>query len=217
MVGRQRTQEAHFKDFLVRARDAIRVLANSGWWDWIEGSAPAHWKWPEWNQEIIQEALPIWFREAPKKQWIQPQPAGKNQNEDELMQKKLGKVGEWGCVTKGEVHLLTLLFALPKGTPEDARMVYDGTKLGLNHAIWVPRFSFPTVNMMMRAVDENTLMGDMDTGETFLNFILHESMQALCRVDLTEFFGEVDLKPGRKQLLWEKWVCCAMGLKSLPY
>jgi hypothetical protein len=30
----------HFKA-LVRASDAIRLLAISGWWDWIEGPAPA--------------------------------------------------------------------------------------------------------------------------------------------------------------------------------
>ena len=70
---------------------------------------------------------------------------------------------------------------------------------------------------MLRAVDENTFMGDMDIGEMFLNFILHQSMQALCGVDLTEFFGKSDPESGRKQVLWEKWVRCAMGLKSSPY
>jgi hypothetical protein len=49
---------------------------------------------------------------------------------------------------------------------------------------------------MLRAVDENSFMGDMDIGEMFLNFILHESMQALCGVDLTEFFGKKDQSTG---------------------
>jgi hypothetical protein len=103
------------------------------------------------------------------------------------MRETLDKLREQGYVTKGEVHSLTSFFAVPKGT-EDVRMVYDGTKPGLNDAIWVARFPLPTVNTMLRAVDENTYMGDMDIGEMFLNFILHESMQALCGVDLTEFF-----------------------------
>jgi hypothetical protein len=60
-------------------------------------------------------------------------------------------------------------------------------------------------------------MGDMDIGEIILNFILHESMQALCGVDLTEFFGKKDKSTGRNILLWEKWVRAAMGLKSSPY
>jgi hypothetical protein len=133
-----------------------------------------------------------------------------------LMQDKLGKVRERRYVTKGGVHSMNSFFAVPKGT-EDVQMVYDGTKSGLNNAIWVPRFPLTTVNMMLQAVDENMFMGDMDIGEMFLNFILHESMQALCGVDLTEFFGEIDSKTGRKHVLWEKWVRCAMGLKSSPY
>jgi hypothetical protein len=71
--------------------------------------------------------------------------------------------------------------------------------------------------MMLRAVDENTFIGDMDIGEIFLNFFLHESMQALCGVDLTEFFGKRDEDTGRKVLLWEKWVRAAISLKSSPY
>ncbi len=44
----------------------------------------------------------------------------------------------------------------------------------------------------------------------FPNLILHESMQSLCGVDLTNYFGE-----GR--LLWERWMRAAMCLKSSPY
>jgi hypothetical protein len=96
-------------------------------------------------------------------------------------------------------------------------MVYDGTSSGLNDAIWVPRFPLPTVNTMLRAVDVHSFMGDLDIGETFVNFILHESMQALCGVDLAEFFGQDGTEPGRKQVVWEKWVRAAMGLESSPY
>jgi hypothetical protein len=61
-------------------------------------------------------------------------------------------------------------------------------------------------------------MGDMDIGEMFLNFVLHESMQALCGVDLTEFFGDQKSgSDGKPKLLWERWVRAAMGLKSSPY
>lgn len=104
---------------------------------------------------------------------------------------------------------LTSFFAVPKGV-DDIRMVYDGTKLGLNNVIWVPRFPLPTVDTMLQAVDSNTFMSDMDIGEMFLNFVLHESMQSLCGVDLTNYFGE-------GKLLWERWTRAAMGLKSSPY
>jgi hypothetical protein len=73
------------------------------------------------------------------------------------------------------------------------------------------------VNTVLRAVDENTFMGDMDIGEMFLNFVLHKSMQSLCGVNLTELFGQKDKNTGKRVLLWEKWVRAAMGLKSSPY
>jgi hypothetical protein len=105
---------------------------------------------------------------------------------------------------------------VPKGE-DDVRMVCDGAKSGLNDCIWVPRFPLPTVVTHLRAAEPGAFMGDMDVGEMFLNFILHESMQALCGVDLTEFFGEVGTGLNSKpKVLWERWVRAAMGLKSSP-
>jgi hypothetical protein len=66
----------------------------------------------------------------------------------ESMRDKLGKVREQGYITKGKIHSLTSFFALPKGT-KDVGMVYHDTKLGLNDAIWVPRFPLPTFNTML--------------------------------------------------------------------
>jgi hypothetical protein len=93
---------------------------------------------------------------------------------------------------------LSCFFAVPKGV-EDIRMVYDGTKPGLNGNIWVPRFPLLAINTHLMAVDSDTFMGDMDIGEMFASFILHESIQALCGVDLTQYFGEKDEanKPAR--------------------
>ena len=125
------------------------------------------------------------------------------------MKKKLAKVREQRYVSPGTVESLTSFFAVPKGI-DDIRMVYDGTKSGLNASIWVPSFSLPTVNTMLRAVDFGTFMSDFDIGDCFLNFILHETMQSLCGIDLTKFFGN-------GKVLWERWVRAAMGLKSSPY
>jgi hypothetical protein len=58
-------------------------------------------------------------------------------------------------------------------------------------------------------------MSDNDVGEMFLNFILHESVQALCGVDLTLYFPEG--VPEGTSVLWEKWTRCAMGLRPSPY
>jgi hypothetical protein len=50
------------------------------------------------------------------------------------------------------------------------------------------------------AVDENTFMADVDVGEMFLNFHLHEVIQAFAAVDLTKFFESPD-----GVLRWEVW------------
>ena len=51
----------------------------------------------------------------------------------------------------------------------------------------------------------------------FLNFVLHESMQALRGIDLTKFCGEAEKQTEKPKLLWERRVRAAIGLKSLPY
>jgi hypothetical protein len=57
-------------------------------------------------------------------------------------------------------------------------------------------------------------MGENDVGEMFLNFILHDSAQALCGVDLTKRFPEGI--PAGTNVLWERWTRCAMDLCPLP-
>jgi hypothetical protein len=72
-----------------------------------------------------------------------------------------------------------------------------------------------TISTHLQAVEGDTFMSNMDIGEVLLNFVLHESMQALCGGDLTQYFGEKD-KANKLIWLWEKWTWVAMGLKSLP-
>ena len=94
-------------------------------------------------------------------------------------------------------------------------MVYDGTKSGLNDAIWVPSFWLPTVRTLLRMVTFETWMSDLDVGEMFLNFILHSSLRPYCGVDLTQFFPEeAQMNLGR---LIEVWTMPGMGFKWSPY
>jgi hypothetical protein len=44
---------------------------------------------------------------------------------------------------------LMFMFDVPKGD-NDVRMVYDGSKSGLNEALWAPWFALPTVDAMTR-------------------------------------------------------------------
>ena len=91
-------------------------------------------------------------------------------------------------------------------------MVYDGTKSGLNDSMWVPRFSLPTIDTHLRSIEEGTFLADVDVGECFLNFPLHQSLRALAGVDLSAYFPNAD---GTR--LWECWHRALMGVKSSPY
>jgi hypothetical protein len=161
---------------------------------------------PIWTSAVVQEIAKAMETTAAGR---------KTPQEHAGMVKKLATVRDRRYLEPGKVFSLTSFFAVPKGV-NDIRLVYDGTKSGLNQNIWVPRFQLPTVNTHLRAVDSNTWMSNMDIGEMFLNFILHESMQALCGVDLTQIFGEKD-ESGKRTILWERWTRAAMGLKSSPY
>lgn len=82
------------------------------------------------------------------------------------MKKKLDKVRVRRYITEGFVHSLTFFFSVPKGD-NDIRMVYDGTKSGLNEAMWVPRFALPTIETHLRSIDEETFLADVDVGDCF--------------------------------------------------
>lgn len=93
-------------------------------------------------------------------------------------------------------------------------MVYDCTRSLVNNALWCPSFGLPTIKGVLRAVKSSTWGTDLDLGEMFLNFTLHDSLQVFCGVDLSEFFPD-KIKEGCKTL-WEQWTCCLMGLKVSP-
>jgi len=66
-------------------------------------------------------------------------------------------------------------------------------------------------------VDAGSYLGDIDIGDMFHNFILHEKVQMLAGIDLTPFFPEELTKKKELKAIWLRWVRSAMGLKSSPY
>jgi len=114
---------------------------------------------------------------------------------------------------KGFVRNLTRFFAVPKGEA-DIRMVYDSTVAKLNDCLWAPWFAMPTIRTHLRAIGPGSYMADVDIGEMFLNFVMHESLRQYCGVDLSQYFPE---RRGRDKVLWVRWTRCCMGLKSSPY
>jgi len=194
------------------ARDCILRCVDSTRWDWASGSWPLFWRWPLEYQAAIRDGIELRFK-GPVSRWHVPQQAENDTLLVEGIRKKLSKVRDRGYIGKGRVESLTSFFAIPKGEL-DIRMVYDGMKSRLNGTLWVPWFSLSTVEQHLRATVPGSYMGDVDIGEMFLNFMLHESVWPYCGVDLTSVFpGKVD----DGQVLWERWERCGMGFTTSPY
>ena len=198
---------------LLAAREAIHRATLASWWEWDGGSRPFHWRWPRFYQPTIRDGLKVHFlSRAPVYQT--PQPDTKDPAVKTTVKRKLSKIRERAYLVAAFVVSFVTFFHVAKGE-NDIWMVYDGTKCGLNDAIWVPSFWLPTIYTFLRMVMPNTWMSDNDIEEMFHNFILHGSLQPFCGVDLTHYFPE-DLREGVSQLI-EVWTRVGMGFRWSPY
>ncbi|KAL7559945.1 hypothetical protein ACA910_008267 [Epithemia clementina (nom. ined.)] len=102
-------------------------------------------------------------------------------------------------------------FAIPKGET-DIRMVYDGTKSGLNDCLFAPWFPLLDADSLTNVLDTGYWCIDNDYGEMFLNFWLHPNLQCYSGMDLTDVYGS-----GSAKLLIEVWNRCPMGQSPSPY
>jgi hypothetical protein len=177
-----------FKEDWLAGSDCIRRCTLATWWDWEAGSRPFHWRWPSEYRKIFHDGLPPWLLSTPKTVTV-PQCGEANTGTRELIREKLQKVRSRGYLEAGYVKALTPFFTVPKGD-SDVRLFYNGTKSGLNDCLWAPWFHLPTVGQLLRAVLPGTYMADIDVGEQFLNFVLHNAVHPYAGVDFTLLFPE---------------------------
>ena len=113
------------------------------------------------------------------------------------------------------------MFYVPKGE-DDIRIVFNGTSSGLNDALWAPHFGLPTVQHTLRSLMPGAHQADLDIGEMFLNFMLHDSLRQYSGVDLTHLRSEdqsnEEWEAERKKLYdeRERWVRNWMGTTDSP-
>jgi hypothetical protein len=191
--------------------DCITRCCQADFWEWNGGSRLLFWRWPSGQQKEAMQGYRAFVKKTLPK-YRQPQPKERNEDISSKVRKKLNTVRERGYIAPGRVESLTGYFAVPKGI-DDIRMVYDASRSGLNASIWAPNFSLPSVESLLREVDQATWMGDVDIGEMFLNFCLDPLLQEYCGVDLRPYLGGET----SECTWWERWVRCMMGLKWSPY
>ncbi|KAL7565773.1 hypothetical protein ACA910_010211 [Epithemia clementina (nom. ined.)] len=80
-------------------------------------------------------------------------------------------------------------FSVPKGN-SDIRMVYDGTKSGLNDCLYAPWFILPDADVLLRTLDSGYWCINNDYGEMFLNFWIHPELRIYSGMDLTPLYGK---------------------------
>jgi hypothetical protein len=91
--------------------------------------------------------------------------------------------------------------------------VYDATENRLNECVWSPSFWLPTIDSLVRAVDQDLWMTDRDVGDMFLNFQLHGTTRPFTGVDLSSLY-ESDEDVGPRWAVWDQNL---MGFAASPY
>jgi hypothetical protein len=199
--------------------DAIRRSSNASWFEWLEGSAPFFWNWGVGYQRLIRDGQPH-YTTGPFQPFLKPQKAHRDPAKHELMRAKVVQVRKRGYILPGKITGGTQFFCVDKGL-DDIRMVYNGTSCGLNEVLWAPRFGLPTVKQTLRALLPGYFQCDLDVGEQFLNYKIHELLREYSGVDVSgvrstdplDASWEAERGPGP----WERWERNWMGLRDSPY
>lgn len=213
---------------IVRNTCAI-YFSTESYLAWEQGSTLFWWRWPRAVRRVallgfpaaVVDTLPTNF--PPTKRIKCP-------NTRLKMAEKLAKQIKRGYIdivrsadVRKEVKNLTDMFTVPKGE-SDVRMIFNGTSGGLTKCIWAPSFWLPMSDSMVRILNYNYEVVDIDLGEMFNNFPLCELLSLYSGVDLTPVAEELkslipELLKDKLQdgdCLIGKWMRLWMGLKSSP-
>ena len=201
-----------------KVADQIRKhVQAASWWNWDGGSTLFFWRWPvQYMSDALYGMAPMYDGKKPS-YWV-AQPPYKDPVNKERVKAKVEKVMRRGYLKStrpgDEVKSLMYMFDVPKGE-DDIRMVYDGSKSGLNDALWAPWFPLPTAQSFFDVMLPGYWCSDNDMGDFFLNFPMHEELQKYCGVDVTGLFPLTDDE--RRELHIAIWTRAAMGIKNSPH
>jgi hypothetical protein len=162
---------------------------------------------------MARDGVPIWFEHS-EPTTREPQPTISDPVLRAKAKEKITKVVRRRYLVTTNLNIKSLIkyFAIPKGE-DDIRLVYDATANWLNECVWSPSFWLPTIDTLVRAVDQDSWMTDQDVGNMFLNFQLHRTAKPFTGIDLSSLY-ESDEDVGPR---WAVWDCNLMGFAASPY
>ncbi len=198
---------------LEASRDCLRRATGADWWEWRQGSSLFFWRWPIYARKLALKGHPPWFTAKPP-QYKVPQRPEPDEKLRAQIRGKLDAPISKSYIAPGKVLSLTSYFAVPKGET-DLRIVYDASKSGLNKVLWTPNFQLPTSDTLTDLLGPTSWMSDLDLGEHFHNFPLHEELQCYCGIDIRPYYSSPT--GNRTKTMWRRWVRCMMGLRPSPY
>jgi len=198
------TRAELLKDLRVGIDALIRAL-GSDWWNWSKGSTCFFWRWCPSIRSNIRDGFPVYVT-SKLPEFLKRQRFTGTKEQTDLLKGKVNKVIARGYVEKGFVKSLINYFSVPKGL-DDIRVVYDGTKSGLTDSTWSPNFFMPSISSLLLYSSPSTWYSDMDLGEMFLNFFMHEKLRPFSGVDVTNLLGKG----------WMRWNRTFMGFRASPY
>jgi hypothetical protein len=201
---------------------AIKGAPHPSSWEWSTGSAPIFWHWADPEQRrVARDGMKAFIRG--------PLPLGRGEERPRIKKQDSSKVYSKLCkilthqyVVPGFIRHCLHYFAVPKG-PDDIRMVYDGTKGGLNDALWAPSFYLPDTTACTWFLDYESWIFDLDFGECFLNFRQSPELLAYSGISLAPFTAEVRRDFPDMFVLpaigtpWVQWTRLFMGSTFSPY
>ena len=210
----------HLPDIPQARKIADQILKHvdaATWWNWDGGSTLFFWRWPlEYMEDALYGVKPMFEKGAKKPNYWTRQPSYKDPENKAKVLSKIKKVVDRGYLIptpKIDVSSLMFVFDVPKGD-SDIRMVYDGSKSGLNDSIWAPWFPLPTAESFFDVLMPGYWLSDNDMADFFLNFPMHPDLQRYCGVDVTELFPE---EAKGLEMFIVMWTRAAMGVTSSPH
>ena len=180
-------------------------------WAWPMGLGVFFWQWPEeYIRDLAIGVPPLWT--GVPRQGIERQQGLGDDETIAKIKEKIEDVRAKNYVGEGKWKATMNYFAVPKGE-SDIRMVYNGTKSGLNACLHVPWFPLPDADVLTRTLDDAYWCVDNDYGEMFLNFWIHPDLQEFSGMDLTPIYGTTE----SGELFIEGWTRCPMGQSPSPF
>ncbi|KAL7557316.1 hypothetical protein ACA910_022411 [Epithemia clementina (nom. ined.)] len=180
-------------------------------WSWPKGSSVFFWRWPcKYQHNVAMGVAPMW--DKPPAKSITRQGIAGDEATTQRIRNKINNVRNKGYIQAGPCVVAMNYFLVPKGE-NDVRIVYDGTKSGLNDCLYAPWFPLPDSLGLSQTLDDTYWCIDNDYGEMFLNFWLHPNLQQYSGMDFTTLFGVED---SRSNLLIGVWHRCPTGQTPSP-